>query len=336
MTTRRQLLAAAAAALPLGLAHGQGARKPWRIGYVGAGLPPPITPERLKSSSSLGGLLAGFRELGLTEGADFVMEWRFTGSALYEGIDQLAADLVRAKVDVIIVSNPNGTRAAQKATSAIPIIFYGGTGDPVAAGFVKSLARPGGNITGFSNRSDDILPKQVDLLRTVVPKLARLAVLVNPVNPAHPGFVEAIRKAARSINLTVLPAPVTDPARLESALADVLKQGAQALLVLGDVTFLLSRRQILALVQRHRLPAVYINQEFVRDGGLMQYGWDALEDAKRVALYVRKILQEGAKPADLPVEQSNTVVLVVNRKAAQEIGVTLPQEILLRANEVIE
>ena len=330
MTTRRQILAITAGALfaPL-LAHAQQVQKPWRIGYLSAHLKP--TPQEPGVS---GGLLKGLRDLGHVEGRDFLIEWKFA-ECKYDQLDVLAGELVKSNVNVIIANAPNATRAAQTVTSTIPIIFVSG-GDPVLGGFVKSLARPGGNITGFYNLSTDLVPKQLELLREAVPNMKRMAVLTNPDNPAHANFLKLLASTATNVGVTLVTLNVNAASQIEASLKSANTQSAQGLIVLGDSFFLTQRRLIARLTLSLKLPMISVNREYAEVGGLMQYGWNNFGDHQRAAGHVVRILKDGLKPADLPVEQSKTLDLVINGKTAKALGITIPVSLALRATEMIE
>ena len=307
----------------------QQAQKPWRIGYLSASLKP--TPQDPGVSS---GLLKGLRDLGYVEGRDFHIDWKFA-EGRYDQLDVLAAELVKSNVHVIVASTPNATRAAQKATSTIPIIFLAG-GDPVLGGFVKSLARPGGNITGFYNLSTELVPKQLELLREAVPGMKHVAVLVNPDNPAHSHFLEALAPAASSIGATVITLKVNAADQVAASLKSAKQKSAQGLIVLGDAFFTTQRQQIVAQTRALKLPMISVNREYVEIGGLMQYGWNSFAQIQRAASHIERMLKDGLKPADLPVEQSKTLDLVINSKTAKALGITIPASLALRATEMIE
>ena len=307
----------------------QQAQKPWRIGYLSANLKP--TPQEPGVS---GGLLKGLRDLGYVDGRDFHIDWKFT-EGRYDQLDVLAADLVKSNVNVIIANAPNATRAAQTVTSTIPIIFVSG-GDPVLGGFVKSLARPGGNITGFYNLSTDLVPKQLELLREAVPNMKRMAVLTNPDNPAHANFLKLLASTATNVGVTLLTLNVNAASQIEASLKLANTQSVQGLIVLGDSFFLTQRRLIARLTLSLKLPMISVNREYAEVGGLMQYGWNNFADHQRVAGHVVRILKDGLKPADLPVEQSKTLDLVINSKTAKALNITIPATLALRTTETIE
>jgi putative ABC transport system substrate-binding protein len=251
----------------------------------------------------------GLHDLGYVEGKNIVIEWR-SAEGKFERQGELAAELVRLKVDVIVSSGPTMTRAAKEATATIPIVMAQDT-DPVGNGFVASLARPGGNITGLSVLSPELSGKQLELLKEIVPKLSRVAVLGNSNEPANPKTLKEIELVAGSFRLQLQPLDVLDPKDIETAFREASKGRAEALLVLAGLVFTSQRRRLADLAVKSRLPAIYYAAEFVEDGGLMTYGANRSDLARRAAIYVGKILK-GAKPADLPVEQPKKFEFIVN------------------------
>jgi putative ABC transport system substrate-binding protein len=276
--------------------------------------------------------LGGMRDLGYVEGQN-VSYVRRSAEGRPEVIPQLAADLVRLKVDVIVTTATAPVRAAMQATSTIPIVF-GALGDAIGAGAVSSLARPGGNVTGFSFLNTEISGKRLALLSEALPKLRRIAVLWDRSTPRS--FVEFTEAAARSLDLQLQLLTVGGPDEFESAFENAMTGTAEALNVLSSVFFDANRVHLVELAARHRLPAMYETTTYVRAGGLMAYGPD-LDDLFRrsAATYVDRILK-GAKPGDLPVEQPTKFELVVNLKTAGALGLTIPQSILARADEIVE
>ena len=266
------------------------------------------------------------------EGKNLVIEWRFAEGKL-ESLPGLAAELVQLKVDVIVAVPSGAIGAAQKATSTIPIVMAT-AGDPVGSGFVKSLARPGGNITGLSTMGGDTGAKLLDLLRSVVPKLSRVAVL-DPIGSGYRTTSKSVRAALQKAGVKTLVAEAWTSQEIENAFSMMAREKADAVIV-GTVTFsTLQQRQIAELALKYRLPSMFGNRGYVDAGGLMSYGTKFTDLYHRSATYVDKILK-GAKPGDLPVEQPVTLELVVNLKTAKAIGLTIPQTILLRADEVIQ
>jgi putative ABC transport system substrate-binding protein len=318
-------LGALAAALP-SIAQQQG--KIWRIGF--------LAPRSRPTSSDpdvYGAFPQGMRELGYVEGKNFVVEWRFADGK-FERLPGLAAELVRMKVDVIVAAGTVATEVAQRATTTIPIVIAASV-DPVGSGFVKSLARPGGNITGLSLATSDFSPKHLELLMTAVPKLSRVAVLVSPDNSAHPGVLKSVQAASQKLGVQVLPVNARTPEDIERGFAMMKRERAEAVIVAADAFFFLQRRQIAELALRHRLASMASNREYAAAGGLMSYGQNIADFYRRAATFVDKILK-GAKPGELPIEQPTIFELVINLKTAKALGLAIPQELLLRADKVIE
>ena len=331
MTERRKFMLGAGAAIlarPV-LTFAQPTPKPWRIGYLSAALKPTAQDPGVAA-----GLPKSLRALGYVEGRDFQIDWKFA-EGKYSQLDMLAAELVNAKVHVIVTANPNATRAAQKATSTIPIIFLT-SGDPVLGGFVKSLAHPGGNITGFYNLSTELVAKQLELLREAVPGMKRVAVLANSDNPSHAEFLKVLGSAAAGTGATLITLNVNAANQIAASLKSAQQKSAQGLIVLGDSFFITQRQQIVAQSNALKMPLIGVNREYVEAGGLMQYGWNSLTHIQRAASHIERMLKEGLKPSDLPVEQSRTLDLVINAKTAQALGIKIPLTLILRATETIE
>jgi putative tryptophan/tyrosine transport system substrate-binding protein len=273
----------------------------------------------------------GLRELGYVEGKNIVIEWRY-GEEKPDRVSELAAELVRLKVEVIVTGGNSAIQAAKKATNTIPIVMTQ-SGDPVASGFIVSLARPGGNITGLSNLAQELSGKRLELLKEVVPKLSRVAVLGMSTNPGNSQSLRETELAAGAFGVQIQYLDTRDSKDIEAALRTASKGRADAVLVLnfpGDVS-----RVIPDLAVKNRLPAIYSNSIVVNNGGLMSYGASYTDMDRRAATYVDKILK-GAKPADLPVEQPIKFEFVVNLKAAKQIGLTIPPNVLVRADKVIK
>jgi len=274
----------------------------------------------------------GLRELGYVEGNNILIEWRFAeGKA--DRLPSLAAELVRLKVEVIVTSGPTVTRSAKEANVTVAIVMTFDN-DPVGTGFVASLGRPGGNITGLSSLAVDISGKQVELLKEIVPKLSRVAVLGTSTNPGNAQVIKETELAARALAVNLQYLDVRGPKDLETAFRAASKGRADAALVLAGPVLVINRKQVLDLAIRNRLPAKYYRSEFVEDGGLMTYGVSNTDLSRRAATYVDKILK-GAKPADLPVEQPKKFEFIINLKAAKQIGLTIPPNVLARADRVI-
>jgi putative ABC transport system substrate-binding protein len=278
-------------------------------------------------------LIAGLRELGLVEGKNIVIEYR-GAEGKYERLPGLAAELVQMKVDVILAGGTPAVQAAKQATTSIPIVMVR-VGDPVGSGFVASLSRPGGNITGLSNIIVEVASKYVELLRAAVPKLSRVTVLVNPTNPIHPDYFKRVQATAKTNSVTISPIQSSTASQIEAAFGAMKQERAGALIVLGDPFFSSQARRIAELAAQQRLPTMFWTRGPVESGGLMSYGQNNAEHYYRAATYIDKILK-GAKPADLPVEQATKFELVINLKTAKSIGITIPQQLLLQADKVIE
>jgi putative ABC transport system substrate-binding protein len=297
-----------------------------RIGFIGGASPS-------ASSARLEPFRHGLRELGYIEGKTIVIEWRSAEGKL-DRLPALLTELVRLKVDVIVTAGPSVTRAAKEATTTIPIVMTN-EGDPVGTGFVASLARPGGNITGLSILSPELSGKRLELLKEIVPKLSRLAVVGESTNPGNAQSSKETELAAGAFKVQLQYLDVLDPKNIETAFRAASKGRADAVLVIADPVLTSQRTQVVDLAVKNRLPAAYGDQGFVDAGGLMAYGVSLPDLDRRAATYVDKILK-GAKPADLPVEQPTKFELVINLKAAKQIGLTIPQSVLYRADRVIK
>jgi putative ABC transport system substrate-binding protein len=321
------LIGGAAALWPLA-ARAQQTGKLRHIGFVSGAVRPP-TLER----SLYAGLSHGMRQLGYVEGKDFVIEYRFA-EGKYERFDDFANELVRLKVDVIVLATPAAVPAMQKATDAIPIVM-GYSTDPVGNGFIASLAHPGGNTTGLASSSDDASPKQLELLAMAIPNLLRLGLLGNPDSPNYLPVLKNAVAAGQKAGITLVPVEARNPEEVETAFAALGRQNVGAIFVLAD-GFLLSQRQRIAqLALRERLPSIFPQREFVEAGGLMSYGESVFEFYRRAASYVDKIFK-GAWPGDLPIEQPTRFNLVINRITADVLGITIPPQVYAFADEVIE
>ena len=274
----------------------------------------------------------GLRELGYVEGKNIVVEYR-SSEGKSDRLHALAAELKRLKVDVIVTGGPSVTRAARETTSTIPIVMTQDP-DPVGSGFVTSLARPGGNITGLSNLVSDLSGKRLELLREIVPKLSRVAVLGTSTTPGNAQQLKETELVSSALGVKPQYLDVLGPEDIETAFRAAGKEHADAVLVLAGSVFNSNRKQIADLAIKRRLPAIYNSPEYVDDGGLMSYGASINDLYRRTATYVDKILK-GAKPADLPVEQPKKFELVINLKTAKQIGLTIPPNVLARADRVI-
>ncbi len=305
-------------------ADAQQAAKVYRIGYLGNVPTPPTLWEAF---------LRGLRELGWVEGQKLVIERR-NAEGRFERLPDLAADLVRLKVDLIVAAGSPAPLAAKRATNTIPIVMTN-AGDPVGSGLVTSLARPGGNVTGQSLLNPALVGKQLELLKEVVPKVARAAVLTNPGNPARALMLTEAEAAMRLLGLQFQVLDARGPAEFEAAFSAMRTERAGALLILSDPMFVGERRRLADLAARSRLPAVSGLRELVDAGILMTYGASVSDLFRRAATFVDKILK-GAKPSDLPVEQPTKFELVINLKTAKTLGVNIPQSVLIRADHVIQ
>ena len=306
-------------------ADAQQAGKVARIGYVGVSSASavPHADEAFRH---------GLRDLGYVEGQNIAIEYRWAEGQL-DRLPDLAAELVRLKVDVIVASSTPTALAAKNATRTIPIVFVT-AGDPVGSGLVAGIARPGGNITGLSLLAPEIVAKQLQLLKEAVPQASRVAVLSNPANPYTALMVKETEAAARSLGMWVQLLGVRGADAFDSAFSAVTKGRASALFVLFDPFLFAHRTRIAEFANKNRLPAMYPHREYAETGGLMAYGADIRDNFRRAATYVHKILT-GTKPADLPVEQPTKFELVINLKTAKAMGLTIPQSVLIRADEVI-
>jgi len=275
----------------------------------------------------------GLRELGYVEGQSIALEVRWA-EGRYERFPELVAELVRLKVDVLVVANTPGALAAKNATQTIPVVMLA-VGDPVGSGLVDSLARPGGNLTGLSLMNPELHGKRLQLLKEVVPKVSRVAVLTNPGNPIHATFWNETQAAARRLRVQLQRLEVRGPEDFEGAFAKASRGRAGALLAFDDPLTIGHPTQIVALAAKSRISAMYGFREFPDAGGLISYGTNALNHYRHTATYVDKILK-GAKPADLPVEQPTRFELVINMKTAKALGIKFPQSILIRADQVIQ
>jgi ABC-type uncharacterized transport system substrate-binding protein len=308
------------------LAAAQQPTKIPRIGYLGA-TSPSVNAARIEAFRQ------GLRELGYVEGKTIVIEYRYAEGKL-DRIPVLAAELVRLKADVIVTSGPADTKAAKGATSTIPIVMMFDN-DPVANGFVASLARPGGNITGLSTLAPELSGKQLELLKEIVPKLSRVAVLGSSAEPGNALALREVELAAGAFKVKLQSLDVLDSKDIEPAFRAASKGGIGAILVLGSPVFNSSqRKQIIELAAKNRLPAIYYTGEWVEAGGLITYGVSRTDLARRAATFVDKILK-GRTPADLPVEQPMKFEFIVNLNAANQIGLTIPPNVLVRADKVI-
>lgn len=310
---------------PLTAAEAQQPKKVPRIGYL-SGI------DAATHSTRVEPFRQALRELGYIEGQNIAIEYRYAEGEL-DRLPDLAAELVQLKVDIILASAPPPTRAAKGATATIPIVMAF-SDDPVGSGFVASLARPGGNITGLSTFAPEISGKELGLLKEIIPGLSRMAVLGTSTVPQYVQVVKEIERAAKALGVKVQYLDVLNAKDIETAFRGARKGRAQAILVLGSPVLYSHRTQIVDLAAKSRLPATYSRPEYVEVGGLMTYGVNMTDVFRRAAIYVDKILK-GAKPADLPVEQPTKFELVINLKTAEALGLTIPPTLLFQTDKVI-
>ena len=302
--------------------------KVYRIGWLST-LPPGTSGVALWEI-----VRQSLRELGYVEGENLVIERRYAPEGQPERLPELAADLVRLKVDVIVAGGSLAPHAAKAATTTIPVVITN-HGDPVGSGLVASLARPGGNITGLSLLGPELVGQQLELLKTAIPRIVRMAILWNPTSQIHPRMLNEAEAPARALGLRLERLPAKGLDDYDRAFTAMTRAHADALLVLGDPIFWIQRSRIVELATRRRLPGMYGQREYVEAGGLMSYGanlWDAM---RRAATYVDKILK-GARPGDLPIEQPTKFELVINSKTAKALGITIPPLVLARVDQLIE
>ncbi len=309
---------------PLAAGAQQPAKTP-RIGFLGM-------TSAAEYASQIEAFRQGLRDLGYVEGKNSVIEFRWA-ERKYDRLPGLAAELVRLKVDVLVTHSTPGTLAAKQATSTIPIVMVV-SGDAVGAGLITSIARPGGNITGSTFFNPELAAKRLELLKEAVPRITRVAVLLNPDNPGQGLLLQAMELTAKPLKLELQQVEARGPDEFDRAFAAMAKKRADALAVLEEPVFIAQARRIANLAAKSRLPTIGFS-ELAEGGGLMAYGVNFLDLYRRAAVFVDKILK-GAKPADLPVEQPTRFELVINLKTAKTLGLTIPRQILLRADKVIE
>lgn len=331
MKTRRRVVLAwlgAACVFAAGGTSAQSPKRVWRVGF----LSPRRRPADL-ASDYYGAFPVRMTELGYVEGTNLVIDWRFADGD-YERLPGLASQLVQANVDVIMALGPPGALAAQKATTTIPIVFVVSS-DPVSTGLVRTLAKPGGNITGLANLAGDLGSKHLELLLSMVPRVSRVGILTNPANPAHATMLKSVQSAAREPAVSIVPAAARTAREIESAFLALASERAGALIVALDPLFIQQGPQIAELAIKHRMPSIFANREYAEAGGLASYGQNQVEIYRRAAELVDKILR-GARPGDLPVEQPTRLELVINGRTAKRLGVAIPPAVLIRADSVID
>ena len=307
-------------------ARAQRAGKVWRIGYLDQG-------SATGNGPYFEAFRQGLRDLGWTEGKNITIEVQFAEGKT-ERLPALAAELARQRVDLIATASTPAALAAKQATSTIPIVM-GFVADPVGSGVVRSLARPGGNITGWTHQGLELRGKYLELLKEAVPDAMRFGVLWNPANPVHQLSMGTIEAAARRLKVELYPVGVHEPREIEGAFSALAGKRVDALVVFPDGMFIAQRSVIVGLAARRRLPAMYGVREYAEAGGLMSYGTNLLDMFRLSASFADKILK-GARPADLPVEQPTKFELIVNLKTANALGLTIPSAVLQRADEIIQ
>jgi putative tryptophan/tyrosine transport system substrate-binding protein len=316
----------ALALAPFRLAEAQQAKKVHRIGYLTSNTSSAELPRFDAFRQAL-------RELGHVEGQNITIEYRYA-EGRFDRLPGFAAELVGLKVDVLVGVTTNAVVAAKNATRTIPIVFFGG-GDPAVAGLVDSLARPGGNITGFTSIGAVLAGKRLELLKETVPNLSRVAVLWDPQDPSAAQQWKESQLPARELGLQLHSMEIGSADDFESAFKEAIKARSAGLAVTSGALSLSNQKRVAELATKNRLPAIYSRKDFVTSGGLMSYGDDRTEPYRRAAIFVDKILK-GTKPADIPVEQPTKFELTINLKAAKQIGLTIPPNVLARADKVIK
>jgi putative tryptophan/tyrosine transport system substrate-binding protein len=319
-------LALLCALLPVSSSLAQQQAKVWRIAYFHRGVP---TADKVYRDA----FIEGMRELGYVDAKDYVLDWRYA-EGQDDRLPRLVGELIEARTDIVIAIGNVAIAAVLARTTAIPIVAPV-TINPVAAGFAKSLAQPGGSITGLTPPAEQLPIKQLELLRTAIPRMSRVGVLVSPANTFHGMALKLLQTSADSVNVRVVAESVRTSEELGPAFARLARERAHALIVMADPVFLDNRQRIADLAIKSRLPSIYALREHAQAGGMLSYAADIVGQHRRAAAYVDKIFK-GAKPGDLPIEQASNLSLVVNRRTAKALGVPIPQSLLLQANETIE
>jgi ABC-type uncharacterized transport system substrate-binding protein len=308
-------------------ADAQTTGKVYRIGFLTGGSPGPST------SSLVEEFVQGLRELGHAEGRDIVIEYRWA-EGKPDRLPALAADLVRLKVDLIVATGSTTAQAAQRATQTIPIVMIG-VGDPIGLGLVASLARPGGNVTGTASYGPELVGKNLELLKEIVPNVKRVAIFWIPTNPAHVRSLKDLEEPARLLAIEIRASKIVSADDFEGAFRTASTESTAAVWIFGDPLFITHRARLATLALNARLPTMFLLRLHVDAGGLMSYGPRLADLYRRGGYFVDKILK-GAKPADLPVEQPTKVELVINLKTAKALGLTIPQSVLVRADGIVQ
>ena len=302
--------------------------KVWRVGFLDLG-----SRQSAVDAGRFDALLGGMRERGYVEGRNLVFEPR-NADGNVERLDGLAAELVRLKVDVIVTFGTAASQAAQRATTRIPIVIIA-TPDPVRDGFAQTMARPGGNITGMSIGPVELVQKYVELLNTTVPKLTRVAVIVNPTNPAHSAMLLNVQLAVQKLGWEVLPVSIRKPDDIEPGFATMAREHAGAVIILPDSFVAQQRQTVSRLALANRLPAIAMISEYAEAGALLSYGADMNDNARHAATFVDKVLK-GARPGDVAFEAPTRFYLTINRRTAAALGLVIPRDVLVRADRVID
>jgi putative ABC transport system substrate-binding protein len=327
ITRRRVVLAGGAGLLVMhGLTRGQPAATIRRVGILT--FSSEATSAHLRTAFK-----QGMHDLGWLEGKN--VEYRFVyANGDVDRLDALASELIGQQVSVILVGSSQSAHAAQQATKTVPIVLAG-VGNAVGAGLVASLAKPGANITGFTSQQDEVLGKLIGILHEISPRARRIAILLNESGPLHAAYWTGAQRACAALGLVALQVVASTPAQLGAAVEQIVRQRAQAIVVTSDSMYFTERAKVQELMQTTRLPVAYALRDHVVVGGLLSYGYDPAANFRNAAKYVDKILK-GAKPADLPIEQATKFDLVINLKASKALGITIPKDMLLRADEVIQ
>jgi putative tryptophan/tyrosine transport system substrate-binding protein len=312
--------------VPIGVLAQQG--RVWRIGFFYFG-----SRQSALDTGRYNAFLQGMRELGYAEGKNLRLEEYF-GEGKIERLPELTEELVRSKVDAVVATGSPTYSALRRAGTSIPTVVTV-TADPVVEGLAASLARPGGNFTGLTDTAENLGPKQLELLMDMVPKLSRVGVLLNPVNVSHPGQMKRLMLAAQTVGVQVVSAEVGSVAEIEPGFAALARERASAVVLFGDTFFVQQLQQIAQAALRQRMASAYLTRGYAEVGGLLSYGADIVDNFRRAATYVDKILK-GAKPGDLPFEQPSKYSLVVNLTTARALGLTVSQSVLLRADQIIQ
>jgi putative ABC transport system substrate-binding protein len=320
------LLLVSLAVVSAHLADAQQPPKKPLIGVLVAGSPSSM-------ESRINAFQKRLRELGYKEGQNIVVEYHYA-EGNYNRLTAITTDLVRSNANVIVTWAIPVTQIVKNATNTIPIVMAGG-GNPVETGLVESLAKPGGNITGLATIQNELTGKRLELLKEAVPKISRVAMVFNPEGQVPTRGYEPLKGIAQLLKISVEPLQIRKPNEIDKVFAAIPKSRVDALILESDPIFNINRQKVIALAAKNRLPAMYPERRWAEDGGMMAYGTDLIEVANRAAIFVDKILK-GAKPADLPVEQPTKFELAINLKTAKEIGVTIPQSVLFRADKVIK